>query len=150
MFEISRWSSRRVAAIWVAGLSIQVALLILPTAWALSNAPQMRARWDALSTRWSIAERADSISIAAQRTAGPARLGPSGDSVYAVVSMPSGRPRPGAARASSPLWMRGIVAIYTWAIPVSLLWLTLVWRRRRDHGDGDRGNAGATTGPTSR
>lgn len=150
MLAISGWSSRRVAAIWAAGLSLQAALLLLPTAWALANAPQMRARWEALSTRWGIAERADSISIAAQRAAGAVRVGPSGDSLYAVVSMPSGRPRPGAERAPSPLWMRGIVAVYTWAIPVSLLWLTLVWRRRRDHGDGDRGNAGATTGPRAR
>lgn len=141
MFEISRWSSRRVATIWVVGLAMQAALLVLPTAWALSNAPQMRAKLDALRTRWTIAERADSISIAAQRAGGAARLGPSGDSVYAVVSMPSGRPNARAEPISRPIWIRAVVAVYSWGIPASLLWLTLVWRRHRQSSgasDGDR------------
>ncbi len=139
MLAISSWSSRRVATIWVAGLSIQAALLILPAAWALSNAPGMRARWDALSTRWSIAERSDSIAIAAQRAGGATRLGPSGDSVYAVVQMPSGRPNPRAERASRSMWIRAVAAIYSWGIPLSLVWLTLVWRRRRRDRDNEGG-----------
>jgi hypothetical protein len=137
MLAISGWSPRRIAALWGVGLAIQAALLLLPAAWALSRAPQTRARWDVLSTRWSIAERADSISIAAQRAGGAARLGPAGDSVYAVVHMPSGRPNPRADRAAGPIWMRAIVAIYSWGIPVSLVWLTLVWRRRRTDRDND-------------
>jgi hypothetical protein len=139
MLAISRWSSRRIAALWGVGLAIQAALLLLPAAWALSNAPEMRARWDALSTRWSTAERADSISIAAQRADGAARLGPAGDSLYAVVHMPSGRPNPRAERAAGSIWKRAMVAIYSWGIPVSLVWLTLVWRRRRTDRDNEGG-----------
>ena len=134
---ISTWSGRRVLMLWIGGLSLQAALIIVPVWRAVRNAPQARAQWNALSERWSVAERADSISVAAQRASGASGVAPTGDSVYAVVRMPSSRPKKASIKAARPLWFPLLEATYLWGIPIALLVLTARWQWRRGARDGD-------------
>ena len=123
--------------LWIGGLSLQAALIVVPAWRAVRNAPQARAQWNALSERWSVAERADSLSVAAQRTSGASGVAPTGDSVYAEVRMPSGRPNKASIRTSRPLWFLLLQATYLWGIPFALVVLTARWQWRRGARDGD-------------
>ena len=123
--------------LWIGGLSLQAPLIVVPVWRAVRNAPQARAQWNALSERWSVAERADSLSVAAQRASGASGVAPTGDSVYAVVRMPSSRPKKASIMASRPPWFPILEATYLLGIPIALLVLTARWQWRRGARDGD-------------
>ena len=129
--SLSTWSPRRILLLWFGGLALQLALLVTPVWWAFSNAPRRQAEWDALSARWSIAERADSLSIAAQRASGATSVDPSGDSLFALVSMPSGRPTPAPVPTKRARGPQLFDALYLGGIPLILCLLTGLWWWRR-------------------
>jgi hypothetical protein len=101
------------------------------------TAPQASAQWIALRARWSVAERTDSISVAALRASGAIGVTPTGDSVYAVVHMPSGRPSRAPTTVSRPRWFLLLEATYLGGIPIALLVLTARWLGRRGARDGN-------------
>jgi hypothetical protein len=129
--SIASWSGRRMLVLWAGGLALHAALLYVPLSWALRHAPVDRSRWALMRERWSVAERADSMWMAAQRANGASGVNAAGDSVYATVSMPSGRPQANRARRGPPTWLRLFVATYLGGIPTALLALTGLWWWRR-------------------
>ena len=130
--ELERWSLRRMVALWIGGLGLQVALIGGPLWWAHSHAAEWRAKIQAVDERWDIAERADSLSVAAQRATQAARQDASAAGPVGIVRVPSSRPAAtvrGAATHST--LARVISALWLYAIPVALVLITAVWWRRR-------------------
>ena len=130
--HVTRWSPRRMVALWIGGIVLQVALIGGPLWWAVSHADEGRAAVQAVQQRWDIAERSDSLSVAAQRANETARLGASADGPLGIVRVPSMR-QSIAARgpvAPSPL-ARMLSALWLYGIPVSLVLLTALWWYRR-------------------
>lgn len=125
------WSRRRILLLWLGGLALQLALRVAPARWALSNVSTTRAQWENLRARWTIAERADSISRAAQRAKGASAVGPAGDSVFAVVSMPSGRPVSPPVQRERTVGVMLFDVLYLGGIPLILCILTGLWWWRR-------------------
>jgi len=135
--SLSSWRLRRVLLLWFGGLALQLALLVTPVWWAFSNAPRRRAQWETLSARWAIAERADSLSIAAQRAGGASTVGPAGDSLYAIVRMPSGRPNPAPVHSKRSLGPQLFDALYLGGIPLLLCLVTGLWWWQRPANQGE-------------
>ncbi len=142
MPAIASWSIKRVLALWAIGLSLQAALIVLPTGWVLAKMPTLRAQWEARNSRWDIAERADSEWIAAQRAAATPIVAATGDSLYAVVSMPSGRPERSTERMVPSWRFRVFMLPYFLGIPVALLLFTMGWAKRQN----ERGTFGSGGG----
>lgn len=129
--NVSTWSRRRVVLLWVGGLALQAALIALPLWLALSNAPRARAQWASLSERMGIGERAESLSVASQRAKGAVGVTPAGDSLYAVVHMPSGRTTDSVASPIFQLTRSVLGFLYVFGIPITLVVLTIRWRQLR-------------------
>lgn len=134
---ISRWSAKRLAVVWAAGILGEVMLFALPVMLArglVNDAPRLLAEHDRTDSQWSIAEREDSISIAAQRRdairAKQFSVSAQGDTFVAVVHVPSGRPSSArveedGVRTVRQVWI--VVAVLYGAIPLTLLGITAVW-----------------------
>ena len=149
---IADWSARRVAILWVVGGVLEAALLVGPPVlarrWAVRNLPrlerqlaQMEKDQAAVQSRWRLAEQADSTSVAAQRRAairaGEFSVTPQGDTLVALVRMPSGAPESARVAAFSSHATRAAIgsAIVLWgAVPLVLVSLTTAWlfARRRN------------------
>ena len=130
--QLKRWSPRWMVALWIGGVVLQVALIGGPLWWALSHAAQWRAEIQFVHERWDIAERADSLSVAAQRATGATRKGSSADGPVGIVRVPSMRPSATASRdATHSMFARVLSALWLYAIPVTLVLITAVWWRRR-------------------
>lgn len=130
--QVERWSPRRMVALWIGGLLLQVALIGGPLWWAVSHATQWRVAVQAVDERWDIAERADSLSVAAQRATETLRRGASADAPLGIVRVPSMRQSAAARGPATPSPLaRMISALWLCGIPVSLLLLTTVWWYRR-------------------
>ena len=130
--QVKRWSPRRMVALWIGGLVLQVALIGGPLWWAVSHAAERRAAVQAVVERWDIAERSDSLSVAAQRANEPARRGATADGPVGIVRVPSMRQLTAARGLATPsLLARMISALWAYGIPVSLVLLTTVWWYRR-------------------
>ncbi len=108
---------------------MQFVLMAAPTLLVPSELLKYRTRWLGMSERWTAADLADSISMAQQRDAGAVGVNATGDSLYAVVHMPSGRPI--AAARTIELKRRSILpdveAIYRRGIISVLLLTTVLW-----------------------
>jgi hypothetical protein len=150
---IAQWSGRRIATLWVIGVVCEVALLIGPPllvrSYARKKLPelerqiaQMRAEQAPIEERWRLAERADSVAVAAQRreaiSAGQYSLTAQGDTVTAVVRAPSGRPDSVdvADTFRTGRYIVFAIVLTLWgSIPIALLAITVVWvsRRRGTH-----------------
>ena len=138
------WSRRRLLAAWGIGLGVQVALIAAPIVllqWhAARELPRLRREIAASDERMAVAERADSLSRAAQRAtaiaAGEFTVTPAGDTVVALVGMPSGRPSEAhMAAVQARMARRGQIvgAVLLGGIPFLLVGLTGAWvlARRR-------------------
>ena len=149
---IAAWSGRRIAILWIIGAVCEGALLggpfLLARRYAQHQLPdierklaQMRAEQAPIDERWRLAEEADSISVAEQRreaiAAGQYSVTAQGDTLTAVVRVPSGRPDSLAVAASLQRgrWLVPVIALVLWgSIPVALMALTILWvigRRRK-------------------
>lgn len=77
--SLAEWSPRRIVTIWAVGVALQVSMLVIPMLYATHllrrDGPALRERVSAYRER----EQARQYRIAA-----------SGDTVFAVVGMPSG------------------------------------------------------------
>jgi len=136
--SLSQWTPRRIAMIWVAGIALQIVLIVAPALVAIhfarTEGPRIRREVAANRLHYTVAERADSMSraeqIAAARSEGNFHLRADGQTVFAVVGMPSGRPTPRTLadlRASMQRTVRAIIAVQFGAIPLALMALTLSW-----------------------
>jgi hypothetical protein len=133
------WSLKRLLATW--GLGLVAEAVLLAGALALGShlivspgAQQARKSYEVLSTRWKLGDAADSISRAAQiasaRESGTYKVQPTGDTVFAVVGVPSGRPDRTAV-SGRITFVNGTAAIASalvfLGIPLSLVLVTITW-----------------------
>ncbi|MEO8623563.1 MAG: hypothetical protein ABI625_20970 [bacterium] len=144
--SLAQWSTRRLAAIWVAGIALQLALVIVPTVLVMRlvrrDGPRIQRESRQREAYLKGAERADSVSRAQQvalaRESGNVKYTADGQPVFAIVGMPSGRPDSQTVaafrlRTEREAWV--FVAIQFGAVPLALLYLTLAWTlaRRRNN-----------------
>ena len=134
---LASWSPRRILALWAGGLTLQALLILAPVLLArhlMANSAEMLRIGAEQDDRWHTAELADSLSVAKQRAdaraAGTYSVTPSGETLFALVHVPSGRPDSAVVAARSENLER--TARYTMAllfglIPAILLLLTLSW-----------------------
>ncbi len=147
VMTLSRWTPRRLAIIWLAGIALQVVILVVPAIVAMNltrtMGPRFRREVAAQDAHYTVAERADSISRAKQvsdaRATGNFQLRADGQTVYAVVGIPSGRPSQRSIdeiRASMQPLLGVILGLEFGAIPLALIALSLAWlvARKRDDG----------------
>ena len=143
---LASWSTRRILALWACGLVLQALLVLTPVLIArqlMANSASMLRVGAEQDARWRTAEVADSLSLAKQRAearaTGSYSVTPSGDTLFALVRIPSGRPDP-AAIAALNLQVRRqaryTTAVILGLIPTVLVLLTLSWAivRRKDVG----------------
>lgn len=143
--RVSRWTGRQILLLWLIGIAGQVALTVLPTmalyAYMRREVPRLSHELALADSRWQAAEHSDSLLVAAQRRNairnGAFTVTATGDTVTAVVRMPSGRPA--EVNAAMPAHLPTIffirLAIQHGAIPVVLILITAYWigtRGRRD------------------
>ena len=128
-----RWSPRRMVALWIGGVALQVVLFGGPQWWTIAHVAQWRAQMQAIDQRWDIAELADSLSVTAQRATQTAR--PNASSAagsVGIVRVPSSRPSANERRTASHSTLARVVSAFDlYAIPVTLVLITAVWWRRR-------------------
>jgi len=141
---LASWSTRRILALWAGGLVLQALLILAPVLLArhlLSNRDEVLRVAAEQDARWRSAELADSLSLAKQRAASrEARtysIDASGDTLFPLVHMPSGRPEPAVVAALGERTRRNaryITVIIVALIPTVLILLTLSWMvlRRRE------------------
>lgn len=147
--ELRDWSPRRLTLVWVAGIALQLAIIIIPTALTLRRArrewPRLHQQVVAQRQRVEGSRLADSISRAEQmasaRATGTFHLRANGETVFAVVGMPADEADPKRVAAMQRSIQRTaavIVGIEFGAIPFALALLTLAWvlaRRETDSQD---------------
>ena len=141
---LASWSMNRIVALWIGGLFLQGLLILTPVLLArhlkASRAELMRSRPDPES-RWRTSEVADFVSQARQRAesraSGDYTVTPGGDTITAVVSMPSGRPSPAVIASFHERTRRRaryVTAVLLGLVPSLLVLITLAWAmlRRRE------------------
>jgi len=143
---LASWSTRRILTLWAGGLVLQALLILAPVLLArhlLANSAEILRVGAEQDARWRTAELADSLSLAKQRAdaraAGSYSITPSGDTLFALVRIPSGRPAPVTVAASNEQVRRNaryITAFILGLIPAVLVLVTLSWMivRRKDTG----------------
>ncbi len=141
---LASWSTRRILTLWAGGLVLQALLILAPVLLArhlLANSAEILRVGAEQDARWRTAELADSLSLAKQRedarAAGSYSITPSGDTLFALVRIPSGRPDPVTVAASNEQVRRHaryITAFILGLIPAMLVLITLSWMivRRKD------------------
>ena len=134
---LASWSTRRVLTLWAAGLALQALLILVPALLAqhlVANSAEMLRVGAERDARWRAGDLADSLSLAKQRAdaraAGSYSVTPNGDTLFALVHVPSGRPDSAVVAALGRKIQR--TARYTTAIlfgliPTLLVLLTLSW-----------------------
>lgn len=127
-----------------AGIALQFVLIVAPVFFTMRyfrrELPRMQRQAAAFDAHYTAAERADSVSRAGQRATeraeGTYRLRADGQTVFAVVGIPSLRPvTRGAHTFISPV-VGVVLGVQLGAIPLALIALTIMWylaRRRDDH-----------------
>ena len=143
---LASWSTRRILTLWAGGLALQALVLLAPVLLARRLMANSAAtlRIDAEQhARWRVGDLADSLSLAKQRAdaraAGSYSITPHGDTLFALVHVPSGRPDPEVVAAmtrKAERTARYATAILFGLIPTSLVLLTLSWivMRSKDTG----------------
>jgi hypothetical protein len=134
---LASWSSKRIVAVWAAGLVLQALLILAPlliVRHLIGKLPEMRRVAAEQDDRFRTSELADSLSLVRQkadaRAAGEYSITPSGDTLFALVHMPSNRPDSAsiaAARTRVHRNARYISAIMFGLVPTILIVLTLSW-----------------------
>jgi hypothetical protein len=143
---LAQWSPRRLAAVWGIGIVLQVAIVAVPMAIAIHlvrrDGPRIRQQGIVREAQLKGSERADSVSraeqIAAARAAGTFYFRADGQTVFAVVGMPSGRPdaqRVAALRRSMRQRVNVLLGVQFGAIPLALAALTIAWFAARRQND---------------
>lgn len=145
--KLAQWTPRRVAALWAVGIALQLVVIIAPALYVAHvvrrDVTRLVQQDTAREARLKGSEQADSVSriqqLASARAAGQFRLGADGDTVFAVVGMPSGRPDPqrmAALRRSMRRTVDVVLGIEFGTIPLALVGLTIAWflARRRSEG----------------
>ena len=131
------WSTRRILMVWAGGLTLQALLILAPALLArhlmANSAERLRVAAE-LDARWRTGELADSLSLAKQRAdaraAGTYSITSSGDTLFALVHLPSGRPHAAIVAARTQRVQRNaryMTAIMLGLIPTILVLLTLSW-----------------------
>ena len=143
---LASWSAKRILMLWVGGLVLQALLIIAPLLLArhlIANSGDLLRVDAAQHSRWRTAEFADSLSLARQRA--EARAGrtytvtTSGDTLFPLVHVLSGRPDPATMAAlgeQAHRTARYLTVVMLGLIPSVLILLTFGWliARRNDPG----------------
>jgi len=140
--------------LWAGGLTLQALLILAPVLLArrlMANRAEILRIGAEQDTWWRTADLADSLSLAKQRAdaraAGTYTITPSGDTLFALVHVPSGRPDSAVVAALHQQVLRKArytTAIILGLIPTALLLLTLSWIIARRHDTGPAASFGAS------
>lgn len=143
---LASWSAKRLLTLWAGGLVLQTLLIIAPVLLArhliASSGELLRVDAEQHS-RWRTAELADSLAVVKQRAESRANrtytVTASGDTLFPLVRVPSGRPDPATVAAlgqQARRTARYLTVVMLGLIPGVLILLTLGWliARRRDPG----------------
>lgn len=143
---LASWSTKRIVALWVVGLTLQALLILVPVLLArhlIGNRAEMLRIAAEEDARWRTAEVADSLSLAQQRAearaAGNYSIAPSGETLFALVHIPSGRPDPSTVasfREEAQRKARYTTMAILGGIPIVLALVTLSWLIVRRDGAG--------------
>jgi len=150
---LASWPTKRILMMWAGGLTLQVLLILAPVLLArhlMANRAEMLRVGAEVDARWRTAELADSLSLAKQRAearaTGSYSITPRGETLFALVHMPSGRPDAAVAadlRQQMQRKVRYTTVIILGFIPTVLVILTLSWIIARHHDAGPRTSFGA-------
>jgi hypothetical protein len=132
--------------LWAGGLAMQALFIATPVLLArhlIANGRVLLRVGAEQDTRWRTGDLADSLSLAKQRAddrvARTYSVTASGDTLYPLVHVPSGRPNPAVVAALGEQTRRNaryVTVIMIALIPTLLLFVTLSWMigRRRSAG----------------
>ncbi len=132
--------------LWAGGLALQALLILTPVLLArhlIANSGELIRVGAEQDARWRAGDLADSLSLAKQRAdARAARtysVTASGDTLFPLVHVPSGRPDPAVVAALGEQTRRNaryLTVVMVGLIPTLLILVTLSWMivRRRDAG----------------
>ena len=145
---LASWSTRRMVALWAGGLALQALLIVAPVLVArhlMGYRAEVLREAAERDARWRTGDLADSLSLAKQRAesraAGTYSIAASGDTLFPLVRVPSGRPdRASAAirhRQTSRDARYFALALFG-VIPTLLILVTVGWLiGRRNAGAAD-------------
>lgn len=140
---LASWPTRRLLALWAGGLVLEALLIFAPAFIARhlhGNRDELLRAGAEQDARWRTAELADSLSLAKQRaasrTARTYSVNASGDTLFPLVRMPSGRPNPEAVATRGERTRqnaRYLTVLVVALVPTLLILLTFSWMmvRRR-------------------
>ena len=132
--------------LWAVGLVVQALLILTPVLLArhlLANRGELLRGAAEQDARWRIGDLADSLSLAKQRAEARAArtysVTASGDTLFPLVHVPSGRPDPAVVATRGEQMRRNaryLTVVMFGLIPTLLILVTLTWMivRRRDAG----------------
>ena len=143
---LASWSTRRILMLWAGGLVLQALLILTPVLLArhlVANSGELVRVAVEQDARWRSGDLADSLSLAKQRadarTARTYSVTASGDTLFPLVHVPSGRPDPAVVASLGAQTRRNaryLTVVMFGLIPTVLILVTLGWMivRRRDAG----------------
>lgn len=134
---LASWSAKRILMLWAGGLVLQALLILAPVLLArhlIGNSGEL-LRIDAEQhARWRTAELADSLSLAKQRADARAdrtyTVTASGDTLFPLVHVPSGRPDSASVAALGEQTLRTaryLTVVMLGLIPTVLVLVTVGW-----------------------
>lgn len=142
---LASWSPRRILALWAAGLVLQLLVILAPVLLArhlMAHRAEVLRLGAERDARWRVGELADSLSQSRQRAKSRATrtysVTASGDTLFPLVGVPSGRPDPDRVAAHFERTKREagyFAVVFFGLIPTLLILVTLGWMigRRRLH-----------------
>ena len=143
---LASWSSKGILKLWAAGLLLQALLILAPVLLArhlVADRGEVLRVAAEQDTRWRSGELADSLSLATQRAEARAArtysVTASGDTLFPLVHVRSGRPDPVVVAAlgeRTRQTARYVTIAILGLIPSLLILVTVSWMilRRRDTG----------------
>lgn len=142
---LTSWTTKRILMLWVGGLVLQALLILTPAILArhlVANSAALLRNAAEQDARWRVGDRADSLSLAKQRTeartAGAYSVTARGDTLFPLVHVPSGRPDSASMAAYGQKVRRTaryVTAALFGLIPTLLVLVTGIWlvlRRQND------------------
>ena len=157
--NLLRLSGRQLAVAWLVGAALEAVLVLGSAGLAMRfmrrEAPRFRqeaAAYSTTSARWRLGDAADSLSRERQRTEarinGTYQVQSSGETLFAIVGVPSGRPDSLAVRRqweATKLTATAITAVIFGTLPLILLIITAFWLLAQMRNDTDKSVHGAIT-----
>ena len=150
---LASWSKRRILTLWAGGLVLQALLILTPMLIArhlIANSGELLRVGTEQDARWRAGELADSLSLARQRadarTARTYTVMASGDTLFPLVRVPSGRPDSATVAALGERTRRNaqyFTVVILGLIPTLLIVVTLSWAIGRRRGAGTLQTSGA-------